>query len=251
MNHLRAGLAGIATVIWAALAASVAAQDTGQNIGQETGHRPAPVVVELFTSQGCSSCPPADALLRELAARDDVLPLALHVDYWDYIGWADSFALHAHTERQREYARAAGRDMVFTPQMIVMGQQSVVGARSMKLAELILHHLQDPPVISVTVAEDGTGPRVALRPLGAPVSGPLDVLLVRYAPLRRVEITRGENTGRTVDYANVVEGWERLGQWDGATPVRFAVKAPTGDQRAAVLVQQAGHGPILAAARVK
>ncbi len=234
-------------MIWAALAASVAAQDTAQN----TGHRPGPVVVELFTSQGCSSCPPADALLRELAARDDVLPLALHVDYWDYIGWADSFAIPAHTERQRGYARVAGRDMVFTPQMIVMGHQSIVGARSMKLAELILHHMQRPPVISLTVIDEGAGPGVALRPLGAPVTGPLDVLLVRYAPLRRVEITKGENAGRTMDYANVVEGWERLGQWDGATPVQFAVKAPTGDQRAAVLVQQAGYGPILAAARVE
>ena len=243
MNHLRAGLAGIATAIWAALAASVAAQDAGNRSG--------PVVVELFTSQGCSSCPPADALLRELAARDDVLPLALHVDYWDYIGWADSFALHAHTERQRGYARAAGRDMVFTPQMIVMGQQSLVGARSMKLAELILRHMQSLPVISLTVVDEGAGPGVELRALGAPVAGPLDVLLVRYAPLRRVEITRGENAGRTLDYANVVEGWERLGQWDGVTALRLELEAPMDDLRAAVLVQRAGYGPILAAARVK
>lgn len=232
-------MAGIAAAIWAVLAAPVAAQDTG------------PVVVELFTSQGCSSCPPADALLRELAARDDVLPLALHVDYWDYIGWADSFAIPAHTERQRGYARTAGRDMVFTPQMIVMGQQSVVGARSMKLAELILQHMQHPPVISLSIVDGGAGPGVELRPVGAPVAGPLDVLVVRYAPLRRVEITRGENAGRTLDYANVVEGWERLGQWDGATPLRLELEALTGDQRAAVLVQRAGHGPILAAARVK
>jgi len=238
MKHLSLGLAGFATAIWAALAAPVAAQDSG------------PVVVELFTSQGCSSCPPADALLRELAARDDVLPLALHVDYWDYIGWADSFAIPAHTVRQRGYARAAGRDMVFTPQMIVMGRQSVVGARSMKLAELILQHMQDPPVVSLSIVDEGAGPGVDVRPVGAPVTGPLDVVLVRYAPLRRVGITDGENAGRTLDYANVVEGWQVLGQWDGSTPLQLKIETPADDQRAAVLVQRAGYGPILAALRL-
>ena len=237
--RLRAGLTGVLTAIWAALAAPGAAQET------------APVVVELFTSQGCSSCPPADALLRELAGREDVLPLALHVEYWDYIGWKDSFADPAHTRRQKGYARAAGRDMIFTPQMIVMGQEDVVGARAMQVADLIMRHMRNAPAVTVhaTRAEDRL--TVALRPAGAPVAGPLDVYLVRYAPLRHVTITRGENAGRSLDYANVVESWQRLGVWDGRAPARLVAELPSQEGlRAAVLVQRADFGPILAAARV-
>lgn len=239
MKQLGTGLAGIATAIWAVLAAPVAAQDSG------------PVVVELFTSQGCSSCPPADALLQELSARDDVLPLALHVDYWDYIGWADSFAIHAHTARQKGYARAAGRDMIYTPQMIVMGQEGIVGARSMKLADLIQAHLRQPPRVALSVTPVGGGLSIDLSPTGAPVTGPLDVVLVRYAPLRRVEITRGENAGRSLDYANVVEGWQLLRQWDGTAPLRLKVAAPKNGLQAAVLVQRPDFGPILAGARLR
>jgi hypothetical protein len=93
-----------------------------------------PVLVELFTSQGCSSCPPADALLHKLARRDDVVALALHVDYWDYIGWKDTFAKAAHSARQRAYAREAGRRMVYTPQMIINGADHVVIGRPISTA---------------------------------------------------------------------------------------------------------------------
>jgi len=92
-----------------------------------------PVVVELFTSQGCSSCPPADKILGELAKRDDVIALSLHVDYWDYLGWKDDFASPAHTARQQGYATALGERMMFTPQMIIGGTDSVVGSRAMEL----------------------------------------------------------------------------------------------------------------------
>ncbi len=238
MKSFCAILATAMTAIWANLAAPLAAQERS------------PVVVELFTSQGCSSCPPADAMLLELAARDDVLPLALHVDYWDYIGWKDAFADPSHTVRQKGYARAAGRDMIYTPQMIVMGQEDVVGARAMKLAELILKHMQTAPAVALSVRREGAGVAVDLRPVSGPVAGPLEVHVVRYAPRRHVEITRGENAGRSIDYANVVEGWQLLGQWDGRGAAQFTADMPQGEYRAAVLVQRAGFGPILAAARL-
>ena len=100
-----------------------------------------PVVVELYTSQGCSSCPPADAFLaRELANRDDVIALALHVDYWDYIGWKDDFADPQHTDRQRDYARAAGQRTIYTPQMIIAGKDHVIGSHPAEVKKLIRAH---------------------------------------------------------------------------------------------------------------
>ena len=220
---------------------------------------PSPVVVELFTSQGCSSCPPADALLNELAGREDVLPLALHVDYWDYIGWRDAFADPAHTSRQKGYAHAAGRKMIYTPQMIVMGQEDVVGAHAMELADLIMHHMRRPsPVLISAQVRDG-GLHVVLEPVAAGTAGsgraakglpgPFDVHLVRYTPLQRVHITRGENAGRNLEYANVVDSWDELGHWDGTGTARFDLPF-SGDRPAAVLVQQQGFGPIVGAIRV-
>ena len=115
-----------------------------------------PVVVELFTSQGCSSCPPADAVLHDLASRDDVLPLALHVDYWDYIGWKDQFAKPSHTNRQKAYAHVGGRNMIYTPQMVVQGQEDVVGVKAMKLAELIEKHRNAPVLVDLNVSRVGS-----------------------------------------------------------------------------------------------
>lgn len=241
MKRISAIGTAILAALWTGLAAPVAADEAD-----------GPVVVELFTSQGCSSCPRADALLLELAEREDVLPLALHVEYWDYIGWKDTLADPANTLRQKGYARAAGRDMIYTPQMIVMGQEDVVGARAMKLAELIMHHMQAPATVVLAVQREGERLSVDLRPAAAPVDGPIEIHLIRYAPLRHVEISRGENAGRSLDYANVVEGWQVLGQWDGQGPVSFTANvAPEEDHKDAVVVQRAGFGPILAAARVK
>lgn len=240
MKKISAIGTAILTAVWAAVAAPATAEERG------------PVVVELFTSQGCSSCPRADAMVLELAKREDVLPLALHVEYWDYIGWTDSFGDPANTARQKGYAQVAGRDMIYTPQMIVMGQEDVVGARAMKLAELIMHHMQEPVPVLLEATREGTRLNVDLRPAEGPVEGPLQLQLVRYAPLRHVEIRRGENAGRSLDYANVVEGWQVLGQWDGQGPVTFTAEvALEEDHKIAILVQRAGFGPILAAARVK
>ncbi|SLN54962.1 DUF1223 domain-containing protein [Roseisalinus antarcticus] len=202
------------------------------------------VVVELFTSQGCSSCPPADAMLRDLAQRDDVIALALHVDYWDYIGWADIFASPAFTERQKAYARAAGERMVYTPQMIIGGVDPVVGTRPMQVADLLRAHSE--VARSVSLGLRATGDEVEITAEGEGDWADCIVQLVRYLPERTVEIDRGENAGRTLVYANVVTSWEVVGEWDGQGT--FSLTVPRGDQPLAVIVQREGHGAILAAA---
>lgn len=209
-----------------------------------------PVVVELFTSQGCSSCPPADELVRKLSARDDVLPLALHVDYWDYLGWKDMFADPAHTARQKAYASVGGRKMIYTPQMVVMGQEDVVGADAMALADLIMSHRAKAPVLRVAADRTGATLTIDLAPLQT-LSGPLDIHVMRFSPKEQVDVRRGENAGRTLHFANVVRHWRRIGQWDGKEEAQFTVDlsddVPT-DLPLAVLVQHQRNGPIVGAA---
>ena len=208
-----------------------------------------PVVVELYTSQGCSSCPPADGLMHDLAKRDDVIALALHVDYWDYIGWKDQFASPEHTARQKAYAFEAGRRMIYTPQMIVNGQDDVVGARSMQLAELIMTHSARPLQVDLNVVRSNGVVTVKASPIGGLGSGTLDIHLVRYMPERTVKITRGENAGKTLSYANIVESWQVIGQWNGRAPIEIDANLTDGDP-AAILVQHQGPGAIVAALKL-
>ncbi len=208
-------------------------------------------VVELFTSQGCSSCPPADALMHDLARREDVIGLALHVDYWDYIGWKDEYADPAYSRRQKGYARAGGRKMVYTPQMIINGQDDVVGGRESELLSLIAQHLAVPPVMVASADRQGDMVVVNLQSIdNDPLQGPLDVHLVRYTPLKQAHITRGELAGRDIEYANTVDGWTLLGQWDGQGDAQLRGKLD-GTRPAVVLVQRTGYGAILAAVRVQ
>ena len=176
-----------------------------------------PVVVELFTSQGCSSCPPADRIMHDLAGRDDVIGLALHVDYWDYIGWADEFADPWHTERQRSYAREGGRTMIYTPQMVVNGQEDVVGAHARELDHLIARHQAEAPLALVEISRTGGEISISVAPKGEPVAGTFDIRVVQYTPMRHASIRRGELAGHELDYANVVEGWQVAGPmgWRG------------------------------------
>lgn len=208
-----------------------------------------PVVVELFTSQGCSYCPPADALLHKLAKRDDVLPLALHVDYWDYIGWKDQFAKPSYTKRQKGYAHVGGRQMIYTPQMMIMGQDDVVGAHAAKVSGAIAKHQDQPRPVSLVLDRRGEELMIQLQPRVQMPEGRLLVQLVRFTPERTVSITRGELAGKTLTYANVVEDWQVAAEWDGAEDLQLSVPLP-GSQPAAVLVQEAPYGPIVAAARV-
>ena len=209
-----------------------------------------PVVVELFTSQGCSSCPPADQIMHELAQRDDVIGLALHVDYWDYIGWKDEYAQPGHTLRQRTYAREGGRTMIYTPQMVINGQQDVMGAKAGELDRLINAHLTAAPEAMVSATRTGNDITVSVAALGLAAGEEYDVRIVQYSPMRRASILSGELAGHELDYANVVEHWQIAGQWDGGTPQGFTASL-TLDLPAVVLIQRTGHGPIVAAARVK
>ena len=209
-----------------------------------------PVVVELFTSQGCSSCPPADRIMHDLAKRDDVIGLALHVDYWDYIGWKDEYADPHHALRQRAYARHAGQTMIYTPQMVINGQNDVVGANEGELRQIIGVHLASAPKAEVTAKRVGEEIRVSVTPFELPAGEHYDIRVVQYSPLRHASIRRGELAGHDLDYANVVEGWQSAGRWNGAVAQTFELTLPD-DLPAVVLVQQVDHGPIVAAARVK
>lgn len=205
-----------------------------------------PVVVELYTSQGCSSCPAADALMHELAKRDDVIGLALHVDYWDYIGWKDPFGDPAHAKRQRAYATEAKRRSIFTPEMVVHGQTEIVGAKPMALSKAIAEQAARTPSVDVDVTRQGDTLSIEAAVL-QDVTGPMTVHMLRYTPERSTEIKRGENAGKTLNYANVVEDWTVLGTWGGDAPLSMTAQI-IGDKPVVVIVQSRTAGPILAAA---
>ena len=206
-----------------------------------------PVVVELYTSQGCSSCPPADALMQELAKRDNVIALALHVDYWDYIGWADSFANPAYSQRQHAYARAAHATTVYTPQMVINGQDHVVGSRPMQVMDLIQAHRARGLPVKITLTRAGEHVSISATP--GP-QGDYVVQLVRFRPEETVSIGSGENAGRAVTYANIVTGWDVVTRWDGADALALDVEAE-GPDPLAVIIQPDGNGPIIGAAQLR
>lgn len=228
-----------ATGLWLAVA--------GHGFCQAAGG--GPVVVELYTSQGCSSCPPADAVLAGLALREDVIPLALHVDYWDYIGWKDTFADPAHSRRQRAYAKVAGARTVYTPQMIVGGMDHVVGIRGAEIEALIRRHAAQPAPVALALARKGATVQVHARAEAALPRGAV-VQLVRFRPRERVEIGFGENAGRVIDYANIVVSWHPVADWDGRSDLSLTLQAP-GEDAVAVIVQEPGPGPVLAAASLR
>ncbi len=230
---------GAALAIWVGAAGFASAQDNGRT----------PVVVELYTSQGCSSCPPADELLAGLSSRNDVIPLALHVDYWDYIGWKDAFADPQFTERQRAYARAAGARTIYTPQMIVAGMDHLVGARPAELTALIKRHAAMPGNVTLKVRRDGGAIVITADSLTTMAKGAV-VQIVRYKPEETVKIRAGENAGRQIAYHNIVTDWRRVGNWDGRSELSLRVDAPAGDP-AVVILQEPGPGRIVAAAKLR
>lgn len=208
-----------------------------------------PVVVEFFTSQGCSSCPPADELMGELAARPDVVALAYHVDYWNYIGWVDPFSDPAWTDRQRNYARLHGTSMVYTPQAMIQGMTDVIGSRRDDLQRVIEIEKAKSAVASVTFAQ--AGDRVDLS-VGQPQAEALDVILVAYRSRTETVVTRGENAGRTLVGHNVVGSVQDVGDWNGAAlslPLDLSGLEAAGFDGIAVLLQGQESGAIYAAAK--
>ncbi len=203
-----------------------------------------PVVVELFTSEGCSSCPPADAFLTDLArGRPDVLPLAFHVTYWDGLGWKDPFSLKAATDRQARYGARFG-DGSYTPEMVVDGASGLVGSeRGTVTAAIARAERGRSAGATVSVARDGRGVQIQVGQ-GA---GGGEVLLVGFDREHRTAVGRGENGGRTLTESNIVRSIRPVGHWSGA-PLSVVEETPAG-QDVAVLVE-APDGSIVGASRL-
>jgi hypothetical protein len=212
-------------------------------------------VIELFTSQGCSSCPPADQLIAELARRPDVVALSLPVDYWDYLGWKDTLAQPAFSARQRAYASGRGDKQVYTPQVIINGLKPVVGSDRAKIENVIARQSDSGGLpIPVSVSEINGAAAVEVGPAAGEMSA-AEVWLVPLTKVREVAIGRGENKGRTIIYANVVRNMVKLGDWSGQQ-ARFDVPLTmvrSGDADGYVVLLQASDdarpGIILGAAK--
>lgn len=167
-------------------------------------------VLELFTSQGCSSCPNADALLEELGQRPEVITLAYHVDYWDYIGWPDTFGSRDHSDRQRDYAAAWGSSRIFTPQLIVNGREGVVASRKNEVEGALGGAALELPVR--LNATDDEMLEVSIPPSAG--LGEAVIWLVSYLDRADVAIDQGENKGKTIAYTQIVTGRQALGLWE-------------------------------------
>lgn len=169
-------------------------------------------VVELFTSQGCSSCPVADKYLGELARREGVVALAWHVDYWDYLGWRDTLGAPASTERQEAYRRALGNSSKYTPQMIINGRSDVAGSHRTEVEKRIAALPDALPVPVSMKNHDGA----LMIDIGAGAPADANVMLVCYEPPRTVSVARGENSGRKITYWNAVTSAQTAGMWHGS-----------------------------------
>ena len=225
-----------------ALGALALALTGGTAMAADAAH---PVVVELFQSQGCSSCPPANANVMAIIDRPEVLALSFGVTYWDDLGWKDTFATAAYTARQWDYAHGLGHGNVFTPQVVVNGRRDGVGVNPGELAGLI--RAGDRGAAGPAMALSGGAVTVGA---GTPGAHAADIWLVRYDPrIVQVPIKRGENGGKTLPHRNVVRQLVRLGSWSGQAE-RLSLPASTDPVlKTAILVQAPKGGPILAAVR--
>jgi hypothetical protein len=224
--------------------------------GAAWAEEPRPVVVELFTSQGCNSCPPADAYLAELAQRKRVLALAFHVDYWNYIGWNDPFGRPWATARQKAYQKSLSERFIYTPQMVINGTAQGVGSERDTIEGLLRAAAAEKPKVHPDLTlrwrEDGA----LLVDIGggdSPQESPADVWLVGFDKPHETQVLHGENEGQTLTDYQVVRTYKRLGAWPGWS---LELVVPAGDAASlgsggiAVLVQSAGVGPILSAAEI-
>lgn len=214
----------------------------GALFSAESAEAGGPVLVELFTSQGCNSCPPADAYLGDLARRRDVIALAFHVDYWNYIGWKDPFSDAAWTERQRHYSRSLGTSQVYTPQMVVDGGDHAVGSDRRAVETLIGRAAKrDRPEVAARRTAEG----LSLTIQG---QGEGEIWVVGYDPRHETKVPRGENAGKTLTEFNVVRGIVRIEAWKGGSFARTlrTSELPPGESHIA-LVQAPNLGRILAA----
>lgn len=205
-----------------------------------------PWAVELFTSQGCSSCPPADAYLGILARRPDIVALSFHVDYWDYIGWRDRFATRDTTERQRTYARVLKQRYVYTPEMVVEGMAHDTGRDRSAIEKLLaVAQRSSTPRATPELSLAADGSLVVRLPAHRPQSEPAEITLMVYDRRHATPVASGENQGRMLDNFNVVRRVKPLARWDGSATSWSVDEHLQPGQGAAVLVQAAGHGRVL------
>ncbi|MDE0723760.1 MAG: DUF1223 domain-containing protein [Alphaproteobacteria bacterium] len=202
------------------------------------------VVVELYTSQGCSSCPPADKVLEELSHKYEklVLPLSFHVDYWNYIGWEDPFSSKENTKRQRGYQKLSGRSSIYTPQTVINGKREMVGSHKNKVFTAVhteAKMLDERP--DVTLIQNAKDISVSI---GAG-KGSGDIIAVEYTPHERTDVLRGENRNRKLSNVNIVDKFYKVGTWDGSAQ-RFNI--PKGSSKGyAILIQKTGQRQIISA----
>lgn len=204
------------------------------------------VVVELYTSQGCSSCPPADKILKSLKSRPNVIALSLNVDYWDYLGWKDDLALPGNTARQRKYAKMMRSRHVYTPQLMVDGKIDVVGSRRSEVNSAVESLANDKDTAHIEAQLVGDTVNVQVAPLATDAQERV-VWLVGFDASVVKKVGGGENRGRNIEYTNVVREWREVGRWDGTTLLKFEAPRPAGDGGLTVIVQEGEVGHILGA----
>jgi hypothetical protein len=240
------GMTGRGWLLWGALAAAVTAATPGA--AEPRG------VIELFTSQGCSSCPAADKLLGELSKDPSLIPLSLSIDYWDYLGWKDTLALAGHANRQKAYSHVRGDREVYTPQVVINGAVQALGSDRAAIERSIAQTHRNGMLalpLTLSVANDHV---TVTAPAGKTEGASGEVWLCPLSKAVEVAIGRGENTGHTITYHNVVRRWVKLGVWNGKAEtwnVPFADFKTDGVDAVAVLLQSgtaAAPGPMLGAA---
>lgn len=234
-------------LIGAAAAASVAVANGCGGPAEARSAAEGPWLVELFTSQGCSSCPPADAYLGDLARRQDIVALSFHVDYWDYIGWKDPFATRATTERQRAYVRSMQQRYVYTPQMVVEGIGHDTGREHPAIERLLAEAQRRSPNRATPELSRSASGALTVKLAAFPIEGPpVDVTLAIYDRRHSTPVASGENQGRMIDNFNTVRRLETLSKWDGSAAIWTIDNAHLlPGLGAAVIVQRANHGPVI------
>lgn len=255
-DGMKAGSLKVLTIVMTLtlpLAFAAAAPETLQE-QQISQQRPVRAVVELFTSQGCSSCPPADRLLQDYVASKDVMALSLPVDYWDYIGWKDTLASPKNAQRQRSYVTNFRDGPMYTPQVVVNGRAEALGSSRRQIENAIMDTTEPFAKQRIPVHSWYNNNTIIIRIGSAPLDQPVKEATIWLTQIQKsasVDIKAGENRGRSLTYKNVVREMTPVGTWNGkAMTIRLSRRAvlfPETDE-GAILVQEATHGPIIGAA---
>jgi len=203
-----------------------------------------PTVLELFTSEGCSSCPTAEAEIAQLNAREDVFALSLHVDYWDYIGWKDPFATPSNTARQRAYRQAFNESKIYTPQVVVDGLEETVGSWGWRI-KMLMHKAQQNQVdVPIRVTQpDAEKLRIVLPKRS--IKNPVDVLMFVYLPNTESNVRKGENRGKFLKHTNVVTRFFKVASWDGAEMILNVPEQLQKGENVAIILQEENLGKVL------